>query len=513
MCADPDKADAAYREYVALFTRRAFRVVDPGTPFEYNWHLDCIGEHLNAVHCGDIKRLIINMPPRSLKSISVSVAFPAWLLGRDPSAKVIVGSYAQDLALKHSVDTRFLLESPWYRSLFPATTIAGDQNEKRKFQTTERGHRISCSVGSGITGEGGDYLIVDDPHNPMEALSDVQREVALTWFDQTFISRQNDKRNSRIIVVMQRLHTRDLTGHLLEKGGWHHLCLPAVAKERTVITVPTLGYSYTREEGEYLHAKREGKAEIEQLRNDLGSYAFAGQYMQSPAPEGGGEFKLSDIQYYENVETFKDMNIYILVDPANEKKESSDYTAMVVIGLGQDQNYYLLDIVHDKLNGTESTNALIRLHKKWNKKGGKPPIVGYEKYGASRDIHYIQKEQNALNYRFPIIELGGQMKKNDRIRRLVPLFQRRQWWFPVSIMYQDHSGKLRDLIKILVESEMLTFPVGDHDDILDSMARICEPDLNASFPRIRQAPLSVIPVTDRFVRSSTNNRNPDWLNI
>jgi predicted phage terminase large subunit-like protein len=503
-------ARAKCRTYLADFIHAAFTIVDPGTSYQHNWHIDCIAEHLHAVHKGEMRRLIINMPPRSLKSISASVAFPAWLLGKDASNKVIVGSYSQDLSLKHSVDTRFLIESEWYQELFPDTRIAADQNEKRKFQTTERGHRISCSTGSAITGEGADYLIVDDPHNPLEALSDVQRKAALTWFDQTLISRQNDKKTSRIIVVMQRLHTNDLTGHLLEKGGWHHLCLPAISPQNTVISLGKK--TWERKEGEYLHPNREGKEELDMVRLEQGEYAFAGQYMQTPAPEGGGEFKQEWLQYYETAPSPKGMNLYIFVDAAYEKKKESDYTAMVVVGLGGDHNYYVLDIVRDRFNPTERINALIKLHKKWNALGGKPPLVGYEKNSASSDVHYLRTAQEAINYRFPITELGTQPHKNDRIRRLVPLFQTKRVYFPSTLYYTDHTKKAIDLMNVLVHGEMLTFPVGIHPDMMDALSRVTDPDMEVHFPRVRPG-AEVTIMADRHLIAPAQNHNAlDYLN-
>ena len=152
------------------FLEKTFRTVSPGTPYLHNWHIEAIAAHLNACERGDITRLIINMPPRMLKSVTVSVAWPAWLLAHNPSQRVMVASYAQSLSMKHSTDCRLVMQSEWYRRIFPNTQLSDDQNEKDKYVTTARGHRIAVSVGGAATGEGGNILIVDDPLNPLQAM-------------------------------------------------------------------------------------------------------------------------------------------------------------------------------------------------------------------------------------------------------------------------------------------------------------------------------------------------------
>ena len=224
--------DAILRQDLASFTAKVFHTVDPGTRYLDNWHVHLICEYLAACSRGEITRLVINLPPRHLKSICVSVAWPAWLMGHDPAARIMAASYSRELSVRHALDFRLVLASPWYRRLFPGLCVAPDQNEKHRLQTTARGHRIATSVGGAATGEGAGVLIVDDPHNPRQALSAAMRESALDWFDQTYSSRLDDKKRGVIVVVMQRLHERDLTGHLLAKGGWEHLCLPRPSAAR-----------------------------------------------------------------------------------------------------------------------------------------------------------------------------------------------------------------------------------------------------------------------------------------
>lgn len=485
----PEEYTALLSQDQIAFTEQCFNTVSPGTPYSDNWHIHCIIEHLQAVERGEIKRLIINMPPRSMKSIAVTIAWTAWLLGRNPSTQIIAASYSQTLSTKHNVDTRLILESEWYKTVFPDTVISKDQNEKQKFQTTARGHRIATSIGGSATGEGGDILIADDPIKPDEASSETVRTSTNEWIDQVFMTRQNDQNTGKVVNVMQRVHESDVSGHLRRKGHWHELILPAQFTKKTFITVGQR--TWEKDAGEYMHPARLGNDVLNQLEKELGAYAFAGQYMQNPAPVGGGEFRTEWIQYYDNyAQNFSahGMNIYIMYDPANSKKnkenEDPDYTAMVVIGLAKDNNYYILDLVRDRLNPTERIDILFELHKKWNKKGGKPPIVVSEQYGMMTDNFFLKKRQEELNYRFAIKEVGGKIKKEDRIRKAIPLFESKRVFLPRKIIYSNIKGETVELVQKFVTEELEVFPVGRHDDLLDAFSRICDTEVRASFPAI-----------------------------
>lgn len=477
------------------FTQQCFHTVDPAHEYLHNWHVDCIVEHLQAMERGDIRRLIINMPPRSLKSISISMAWPAWLLGHSPSTQIVVASYSQRLATKQSTDTRLIMETPWYRKCFPGTMIARDQNEKQKFTTTERGHRISTSVsqrkgsGGSVTGEGGDFLILDDPINPAGVESNAALESANGWIDQTFLTRENDPKTSRALLVMQRLNEDDPAGHLMEKGGWEQLILPAYFEKRTIITVNKK--KWICDADSFLQESRMGEDELDKKMMELGMQGFVGQYLQRPSPEGGGEFQSRYIQYYNNFSrkfTSKGMNVYILYDPANTKKNKEridpDYTAMVVVGLAPDNNYYILDLVRDRFNPTERVNVLFGLHQKWSKLCGKPPTVAIEQYGMMTDKFYIDKEMEERNYRFRTVEVKGAVRKEDRIRKLIPLFENDRVYLPRQIMYDSVDGNTYELVDKLIREELTVFPVGRHDDMIDAFARILDKDLVARFPKI-----------------------------
>ncbi len=272
--------DQLVREELAAFMARCFATLNPGARFMPNWHIELIAEYLQACGRGELTRLIINMPPRSLKSLCVSVAWPAFLLGHAPERRVMAASYAQGLSNQHSNDCRHVMQSEWYRRLFPDTRLCREQNEKHKFATTAHGVRFATSVSGTATGEGGDVLIADDAINPLQAMSAAGREAVNGWFDHTFATRLNDKKRGVIVVVMQRLHAEDLSGYLLEKGGWEHLCLPAVAPARSVLMCGRV--RKVRRKGELLHAKRENGTMIERAKRELGSAHFAAQYQQAP---------------------------------------------------------------------------------------------------------------------------------------------------------------------------------------------------------------------------------------
>jgi len=287
----PRRADLrrAMRGDFAAFIACCFATVSPHQPYLTGWHIELIAAALQAVERGEILRLIVNLPPRSLKSLIVSVAWPAWLLGHDPTRKIIVASYSQSLADKHSLDCRMVMQSAWYRKLFPDTELSRDQNEKHKFTTTQCGMRLATSVRGTLTGEGGHILIADDVLNPLQAMNEGERQAVNAWFDHTFSTRLDDKKRGAMVLVMQRLHEADVTAHLLNKGGWTSVVLPAVAEHAQRHSVG--GRRFSRRKGSLLHPEREGHAELARAKRELGSAHFAAQYQQNPLPSEGGMIK------------------------------------------------------------------------------------------------------------------------------------------------------------------------------------------------------------------------------
>lgn len=334
------------------FVQSAWDVLEPKTPMQWNWHHDLICEHLEALDAGQIKRLIINVPPRSMKSTITTVSYPVWSWLRRPENRFLFGSYADSLARKHSMLRRALVESPWHQDRWKDRyALSRDLNTKAEIGNTKTGQMKSAGILGAITGEGADIIIIDDPHNPKGAESDLDRERVVMNFDLAWTSRLNDKKTGRIAVIMQRLHEKDLTGHLLEQGGYVHLKIPTVAEERTTHIFPVSGRTKEREAGDLLHPEREGPAEVEQARSDLQAYGFAGQHQQDPKPRGGSIFKDS---MFEIVDEMPDRFEWSFVtgDTAYQDKKASDFTALTAWGMIGDQPY-IQAVFHKQIKAEE----------------------------------------------------------------------------------------------------------------------------------------------------------------
>ena len=219
------------------------------------------------------------------------------------------------------------------------------------------------------------------------------------------------------------------------------------------------------------------KEELAEKRRHMGGYIFGCQMLQDPKADGVAQFRKDDIRYYDKKPQLAEINIYIVVDPANEKKKTSDYTCMWVIGLGPDKNYYVLDGLRDRLNLTERTEALFDLVSQYF-----PLNVGYEKYGLQSDIQHIEYVQDQKNYHFSIVPVGGSTGKTDRILGLVPSFEEHRWYYPKKLLKATSDGKVIDLVKTFIDEEFVDFPVVGHDDMLDAKARILAPELKARWP-------------------------------
>lgn len=221
---------------------------------------------------------------------------------------------------------------------------------------------------------------------------------------------------------------------------------------------------------------------LKEKRRDLGPYTFSCQIMQNPLADATQGFKRPWLKHYTN-RSGEGMNKYMLVDAANSKRKSSDYTTIWIVGLAADKNYYALDLIRDRLNLTERAQAVMRLHRKW-----RPMETRYEAYGLMADVAHIKSIQEAENYRFDILEVAGRTPKNDRIRRLIPICEQGKLYLPHTISYTDYEGVTRDLIHDFIEQEYVAFPVAAHDDMMDSLARIAEPDLALVWPKNVEQP-------------------------
>ena len=270
---DRKTADALYRINFGAFAYAAYEVVHPHEPLCPNWHIDCICHYLAAMEGERLrKRLVMNLPPRSLKSYLVSVAWVAWLLGRKPSLRIICASYSEQLAYKFSRDCRALMESQFYKRIFP-TRLNPKKSTEAEFETTKRGSRLATSVGGTLTGRGGDVFIIDDPTKANDANSQVALEAANEWFRNSARSRLNSQSKSLVVVTQQRLHAKDLSGTLID-SGWPSLVIPAVAIETQNYAVAD-GEVYRRPSGELLQPDRDGPDTIEEIKREVGSRIFA----------------------------------------------------------------------------------------------------------------------------------------------------------------------------------------------------------------------------------------------
>ena len=342
---------ALLRQDFLSFLQRCFHELNPDTPFLANWHLEVMAARLAAVAAGKTTRLIVNVPPRHLKSLTASVAFPAWCLGHNPAARILCVSYGQDLADKHARDCRRIMNSAWYRALF-ATRLSPERQAVGEFVTTAQGFRLATSVGGVLTGRGADVIVIDDPLKPEEALSDTRRESVNEWFDHTLLSRLDNKASGAILLIMQRLHEDDLAGHVLAQSPWETLVLPAIAEqdEEHAVATPLGPRRFRRRAGEALHPEREPLPVLEQLRRALGPYHFAGQYQQTPAPLGGGMVKAEWFRSYPP-ETLPARFERILQswDTANKPTDLSDYSVCTTWGI-EDRHLYLLHVLRERLD-------------------------------------------------------------------------------------------------------------------------------------------------------------------
>lgn len=439
------------RTRLSLFTARCFQTLNPGTPFIGNWHLEAIAGHLEEVRLGRIKRLIINMPPRSGKSISASIAFTAFILGHDPTAKIITVSYGQKLSTSFQNGTRMILTSPWYAELFPDTRIDPRKNSEHELVLTKRGMRLATSVGGTLTGRGGDFLIIDDPLKPDDAYSETRRKEVNTWFSTTLLSRLDNKKEGAIVIVCQRLHVDDLVGYVTrhDEGDWTVLDLPAIAHANQVIPLEG-GRVHQRKSGNLLHAEREDQAVLDELKRNLGADVFEAQYQQRPVPPGGNLFKTAWLSYYGELPRITSEGvIFQSWDTASKTSTENDWSVGTT-WLCQDGHYYLIDCFRGKLTYPDLRAKMIELAREH-----KPRMIVIEDAGSGTGlIEELCREG---------LDAIGERPKESKLVRAqnqTPKFQSRRVLFP------RHAPWLSEL-----ETELLAFPAARHDDQVDSIVQ------------------------------------------
>jgi predicted phage terminase large subunit-like protein len=451
----PRQYASLLRNGLRFFIERSFYALNPGTRFEANWHIDVIAAKLEDCLRGKTRRLIVNLPPRSLKSHAITVAFPAWVLGHNPSSQIICASYGMDLSEKHARDCRNLMMSEFYKYCFP-TRLAPQRLSVTDFETTAKGSRLSTSVGGPITGRGGDIIIVDDPLKPEEALSEVSRKRANEWFDGTLSSRLNQKEEGTYIIVMQRLHQDDLVGHLLERGdSWEVLNFPAIAEEDECHVIETIfgPRAFTRKAGEPLHPKRESLESLRRTREIVGEYSFLSQYQQAPVPKGGAMIKTDWFKYYPAGQ-LPGSFIYILQswDTAIKSGELNDYSVCTTWGVVGGK-YYLLDVFRRRLEYSDLKRAA------WEQARRYPhPKILIEDKGSGTPLIQELKREGLLFIRAYEPPTGA-----DKVMRL---FAQSHHFESGKVMLPSTASWLDEYRR-----ELTAFPGSKHDDQVDSTSQ------------------------------------------
>ena len=445
------------------FVKQSWGSIEPGRQFHDNWHIQAICEHLEAIVHGELRKLIINIPPRHMKSLTCDVAFPCWAWLHKPHLQFMFASYAASLAVRDSVKCRRLMASPWYQGLNPPFQIASDQNQKQRFENNQNGHRISTSVGGALTGEGGDIIVIDDPHNVKEAESELVRQGVLDWWDTAVQSRLNDPKTGAFVIIMQRVHQNDLTGHIMKNAlpedGWTHLCVPAEFElNHPHVYLPaalprvTLEKDPRSEEGSLLWPKRFGQKEIDTLKHTLGSYAAAGQLQQRPSPKGGGIIRKAWWRKWEK-EQFPDL-VYVLQswDTAYETGNHTSYSACTTWGvfrLGGRYHLLLLNRFRDRLPYPD-----LRRIAKEKYADDKPDAVIIEKKASGQSLIQDLRQAN-----IPVITYTPDRDKEARAHVASVLFEAGCVWYPDRKWAQD------------VIEMCAVFPAGDGEDIVDTVTQ------------------------------------------
>ena len=441
---------------LAEFTRLMWSVIEPGTDYVHGWHIDSICEHLEAIAEFKIPKLIINMPPRHMKSILSCVMFPAWVWLKHPERRFIYASYAQNLANRDSVKTRTLIESPLYQDMFcPKWQLSDDENMKTYFTNTMSGARLCIGVGGGITGQGGDILIIDDPINALNAHSEPIREEANRWHDTVFSTRINNPKKFAKVIIMQRLHEDDLAGHIISNNrDYKKLILQAKYDPDSLIKSDTnlIVKDPRKTKGDILWPERFDNKSLESLERDLGEDAEA-QLQQDPKPRSGGLFPRDQWQEFEK---FPDniLEITQFIDAAQKPGLSNDYS--VIATWGKTSNgFYLLDLWRQKTD-MPTLEEMVKVYaSKWNPNA----IVIEDKAGGSSLIQYLLRSTT-----LPVIPYDpGQRDKEIRATAATPTVKAKKCYLP------KHTEWLHDF-----KSEHEKFPKGAHDDIVDTTSMMVE---------------------------------------
>ena len=442
------------RRDFAAFARKAWAWISAGEPIAWNWHLDAIAFELERVANGDNLRLIVNLPPRNAKSKTISVIWVAWMLGQDPRRNFVCVSYSNELSGKLARDCLSILQSPWYRQLFPGTLISSKRSAAMDFETTRGGGRLATSVTGTLTGRGGDTIILDDVIKPEEANSETTRNFVNDWYQSTLASRLNDKSSGAIILLMQRLHQNDLSGMLLEAGGWSHLKIPAIAVEDQIVPL-TRGRVHIRRAGDLLHPEREPIEVLEALKAAMGSLAFAAQYQQNPVPAVGNVirrewFKTFELAKFERVPGTVSQSW----DTASKDNPHNDFSVCVTAVLRQ-KDIYIVNLVRRRMQMPELRARAISLANEY-----RPTTLLIEDQASGQQLIQLLRSEAHGSASSPI----AWRPEGDKLSRALG----------VSAMIEAGRVYLPDDAPWLAEftSELLGFPNSRYDDQVDAQSQL-----------------------------------------
>lgn len=470
----PQEIDAR-RISLKEFIDEAWPIIEPNTKYVSNWHIDAICEHLEAVYRGDISQLVISMPPRHMKSICVAVMFPAWVWTFDPGFRWVFASYAQSLSTRDSIKTRDIIQSPWYRKHWgEVVRIKKDQDQKTKFENTAKGYRIATSVDGSATGEGGDCVVGDDLLKAKDQHSKVKRDAANKFWTDTMSTRQNDPMNPKRILMAQRLHGDDTTGHVLkEVGGYVHLCLSAEYEPKLFKSLPVpapnpINFEDPREEGELLWPNRFDEESLTGFKKSLGEYGYAAQFKQIPVPESGGILKRKWFRRW-TWETLPASfhEVFQTWDMTFKETEQGSYVVGQVWGK-VDANFYLLWQVRGRWDFVDSTKQFVALCEQWP--------VAFAKYVEEKanGAAIISTLRNKIN---GLIAVQPQGSKVARTHAIAPSVQ-------AGNVYVPEEGLVPWIDEFM--TEVTLFPNAPNDDQVDAMTQglseyISDPMLSLDF--------------------------------
>jgi predicted phage terminase large subunit-like protein len=455
-----DVMDAVLRRNIAAFSQRCFFQLHPGKELQSNWHIDALTYHMQLVHTGKIRRLIVNLPPRSLKSIICSVAFPAYVLGHDPRKRLICVSYGSELATKLGNDCRSILTSDWFMRTFPHTRISRGKNTEAEVETTRRGFRLAASLGGTLTGRGGDIIIIDDLLKPQDALSDTKREAANEWFYNTLLSRLDDKRTGAIVVVMQRLHQHDLTGMLLQDSkDWVVLSLPAIAERDERVAVGDDLY-HLRKVGDVLQAEREPIAVLNGIRQQLGPDIFASQYQQNPIASGKNMINRDWIRRFERTPSRTSSTLVLQSWDTAAKEGSHNDWSVCTTWFFINNCCYLIEVVRGRFN-YPALKSLAIAHAQEHK----PDVILIEETGVGTAL---LAELSAAG--FSATATRPEQNKVTRMAVQSAKFAAGKVYFPQQALWLEE-----------LEAELFAFPGSRHDDQVDSISQALGYQINRAF--------------------------------